>query len=98
LLRRGFDWLFRSRDNGRVTVIQWPNFLLWIVIAADGGAALWHPSGTVGGIVHWTGRAAVSLWSLDEIGRGVNPFRRLLGAVILARVVLAIVAPSSHLG
>jgi hypothetical protein len=97
-VKRGFDWLFRSRDNGRITIIQWPNFLLWIVIGCDVGAALWHPSGVTGGIVHWTGRGAISVWSLDEIGRGANPFRRALGIVVLARTVIAIVAPGLSVG
>jgi hypothetical protein len=89
-VRRGFDWLFRSRDNGRITIAQWPNFMLWVVILCDAGAALWHPGGTVGGVVHWTGRAAIVLWSLDEIVRGANPFRRMLGAGILASTLIAI--------
>lgn len=92
------DWTFRSRENGRLTIAQWPNFSLWIVIGCDLAEVLWHPAGVVGGIVHWTGRAALVWWSVDEIVRGVNPFRRGLGIVVLARVILAIVAPSLAIG
>jgi hypothetical protein len=35
------------------------------------------------------GRGALIVWALDELVRGVNPFRRVLGAVVLA-VELAI--------
>jgi hypothetical protein len=93
-----FDWLFRSRDNGRVAIAQWPNVSLWVVIGCDVAALLWHPAGTLGGVVHWSGRAALVWWSLDEIVRGVNPFRRLLGVVVLARVVIRIVAPGLAIG
>jgi hypothetical protein len=34
--------------------------------------------------VYWTGRAAIGWWGLDEIIRGVNPFRRALGVAVLA--------------
>jgi hypothetical protein len=31
---------------------------------------------------------ALLWWSIDEIVRGVNPFRRILGAVVLVAVVV----------
>jgi len=34
---------------------------------------------------------AIIVWSLDEIVRGVNPWRRLLGAVVLAASILSII-------
>jgi hypothetical protein len=97
-VKRGFDWLFRSRDNGRVTIAQWPNFSLWIFLVCQLVERLASAAGTVGGVVDWTGRAALAWWSLDEIVRGVNPFRRGLGVVILVRVVLGVVAPKYVIG
>jgi hypothetical protein len=97
-VKSGFDWLFRSRENGRITIVQWPNISLGVFIVCQVIERLTSPAGTVGGIVDWTGRAALAWWSLDEIARGVNPFRRGLGVVILVRVILGVVAPKYVIG
>jgi hypothetical protein len=97
-VKRRFDWLFRSRENGRVTIAQWPNLSLGVFLLCRVIEWLASPAGTVGGVVDWIGRAALAVWSLDEIVRGVNPFRRALGAVILIRVVLGILAPRYVVG
>lgn len=95
---RPFDWVFRSRENGRLTIAQWPNVALVVVIGCDVARWLLNPPGDVDQILHWTGTAALVWWSLDEMIRGVNPFRRALGVVVLARLIIRIVAPGSPLG
>jgi hypothetical protein len=45
-------------------------------------------SGRLADLLHWLGSAALAWWAADEIVRGVNPFRRMLGAVVLAFVVV----------
>jgi hypothetical protein len=95
---RTFDWAFRSRTNGRVAIAQWPNLALWIVIACDVTPRLVHLQTGAHQDLHWAGTAAVLWWSIDELVRGVNPFRRILGAVVLARVIIRIVDPGSALG
>jgi len=35
--------------------------------------------------------AALALWSGDKVLRGVNPFRRILGGVVLAWLVVSLV-------
>lgn len=35
--------------------------------------------------------AALALWAGDEVLRGVNPFRRILGIAVLAWLVLSLV-------
>ena len=74
-----FDWLFRDRQTGRITVAQFPNFPLWVSFVAV--ALRWVvPGGTLARtIVEWTGEAALAWWALEEVFRGVNPWRRLLG-------------------
>jgi hypothetical protein len=73
---------FRSSD-GRLTLWQWPNPALWVWLVTlvlgwlDLSAA--HAS-TVDGIR----RGALLVWAFDEFVRGASPFRRTLGAVILA--------------
>jgi hypothetical protein len=93
-----FNWLFRSRDNGRLTIAQWPNLSLAIVGTIDVARPLLHTAGDVDVVLHWTGSAALVWWCLDEIVRGVNPFRRALGIVVLARLIIRIIDPGSVLG
>lgn len=82
-MRRWLDWLLRSRETGRITVAQPPNLLLigffaaWLVgrFATTGSVAR-----TAGIVAH----GCLALWAADELLRGVNPFRRMLGAAVLA--------------
>ena len=85
--RRVFDWLFRDRTTGKVVIAQWPNLPLWIFIAAAGVRALAQPAGTVGTVVIVVAALALTWWAVDEVARGVNPFRRALGAVVLVATV-----------
>lgn len=34
-------------------------------------------------VLTWTGRILLIIWGIDEIRRGVNPWRRLLGVGVL---------------
>lgn len=83
MVRRLFDWFFRSRETGAITVAQWPNLLLWIVIVA--GALLWiWPSAERASIaLTIVLKGGLILWGADEILRGVNPWRRCLGAAVV---------------
>lgn len=77
-VRAAVDWVFKSRETGRLTFAQWPNPPLWIYIAAKLLHALvaWDP-------LNWIALLALLFWAFDELVRGVNPFRRLLGLVML---------------
>jgi hypothetical protein len=97
-MRRAANWSFCSRDSGRVAIVQWPNISLAIVIMCDLARALLHTRGGLDEVLHWTGSAALVWWSLDEIIRGVNPFRRALGVVVLVRLIIRIADPGSALG
>ena len=73
------EWLFRNRRTGRITIAQFPNIALWLFFAtvvlrrivASGTAA--HTA------IDWAGVATLGWWALDEVVRGVNPWRRTLG-------------------
>ena len=86
-LRRTFDWTFRSRTTGEVVVAQWPNVPLVIFFVATAVGRLADVSAAA-----WVATIALLWWAADEMARGVNPFRRVLGLVVaaltLARVVL----------
>jgi hypothetical protein len=47
------------------------------------------PEGWVADVLHWGGTAALTWWSVDEVARGSSPFRRVLGALVLAYVVVS---------
>jgi hypothetical protein len=78
---KGFvDWCFRDRRTGRITVGQFPNLALWIFLVTVAVRWVVPDDGTAHTTLGWIGLAALAWWSLDEVVRGVNPWRRLLGA------------------
>ena len=87
--RRSLDWAFVNRRTGRYTVAQWPNLALCVFIGAT-VLHLFHPSGTFGTVVRSLGEAALIVWAIDEVVRGVNPFRRVLGAAVGLATVLGL--------
>lgn len=78
-----FEWLFRNRRTGEITVWQWPNLLSGLTVVAALVAWLF-PDDRVGRASRLVSSASWTLWGLDELTRGVNPFRRLngLGALV----------------
>jgi hypothetical protein len=88
LLKSVIDWLFRNRRTGRITIAQAPNLALWLFIAAAVVRSLLDPSGGVRTALDGLATVALIWWAADEIGRGVNPWRRLLGGAVLAGQVL----------
>lgn len=91
---RSIDWLFRDRVHGGITIAQFPNWSLGLWIACTAVRILGHPKGTAGTVVEVTGTAALVVWAVDEIARGVNPWRRILGTVVLA---VTLVGVTGHL-
>jgi hypothetical protein len=81
------NWLFRNRETGEITIAQAPNPPLWVFLAATIVRAIFRPEGTVGTVLRIVGTGALAWWAVDEIARGVNPFRRILGGVVLAGIV-----------
>lgn len=90
-LPRPLEWLFRNRVTGRVTVAQPPNLSLGVFIGAVVVRWLADPAGTVGHAVDVVASLALTVWAVDEIVRGVNPWRRILGATVLAATVAGMV-------
>jgi hypothetical protein len=50
------------------------------------------PSGDLRTGLDVIGTAALAIWAVDELARGVNPFRRLLGCVVLGGLVAGLLA------
>jgi hypothetical protein len=76
------SWWFRSSD-GSLTLWQLPNpaLCVWLVTLALGWLRLSPAQATA---VDGIGHGALLVWALDEVVRGASPFRRTLGAVVLA--------------
>jgi hypothetical protein len=83
-------WTFENRRTGGLTIAQVPNASLIVFIVA---AAASHivPSGV------WRDTTLVAMyggllvWAGDEMIRGVNPFRRALGAVVAGATIASLV-------
>lgn len=76
-------WWFENRKTGAITVAQFPNWPLfaiglgWVAQAATVSGSRSNRLASAAVIALWL------FWGSDEIVRGVNPWRRLLGAGVV---------------
>jgi hypothetical protein len=77
------SWFFRNRITGKVTLAQFPNAPLWVFIVLTAVRLIAQPAGMPAVFIAVLSAIALSTWAIIEIGWGVNPFRRTLGAVVL---------------
>ena len=84
------DWLFRNRTTGRITIAQAPNVPLAVFLVAVVVRWLAHPSGGLGTAVDVVALVALVVWAGDEVIRGVNPWRRILGGGVLVYTVVGL--------
>lgn len=82
--------MFRSRQTGKITVAQLPNAPLIVFLVAAAVRSIFHPSGTMRTIVTVVATVALIVWAGDEIFRGVNPWRRILGGAVLALTIVGL--------
>lgn len=75
------NWLFRDRRTGRIVIMQFPNIPLTVWIIAT--ALRWLVRGATDTVLGVIATIALIIWASDEAVRGVNPWRRLLGAGVL---------------
>lgn len=83
------DWLFRDRETGKIVIGQFPNLPLIVWLAATLLTAV--TTGTAKDLLGYVATLALVVWAGDELIRGVNPFRRILGATVLAWVLASLV-------
>ena len=89
-MRRAFDWVFRSRVDGRIVIAQRPNLSLWIFVVAR-VVGLFLDAGTKPATAaKVVATFAIAWWGADELVRGVNPWRRFLGTTVLALQLVAL--------
>lgn len=87
-MKEAVDWVFKSRETGKITLAQWPNIPLWAFIAASVLAAL-VKNGSAHTLFSVLAAIALAVWAVLEIVKGVNPFRRGLGAVVLVGMIVS---------
>ena len=51
---------------------------------------IFRPAGSVGTVVDVVATVALVAWAGDEVVRGVNPWRRMLGGGVLAVTVVGV--------
>ena len=77
------QWFFRNRETAAITIAQAPNLALWIVIVGSVLIWGWHPPGQLGVALEIVVKGGLFDWAIDEVLRGVNPWRRCLGTAVL---------------
>jgi len=85
------SWLFRNRSTGRITIAQPPNLSIIIFTVLAATRWIFTAVGGVGTVLDLAASAALAWWSIDELIRGVNPFRRTLGAGVLGWTIVNVV-------
>jgi hypothetical protein len=86
-VRRLLLWCFRNRETGSITVAQTPNLALSVFLVSAAISWLGPPNGAISIGAKVGAAGSLIVWALDEVVRGVNPWRRFLGAAVLIYVV-----------
>lgn len=88
---RSWRWWFESRETGDITIAQTPNWSLWAI----GGGSLLQLALTDGSTTHdvvgWLVRGLWLVWGADELVRGVNPWRRVIGGAVIVWQTISII-------
>ena len=85
---KAFHWLFRNRQTGRITIAQFPNLPLSITLVAIVVQRAASDGTLLDTVADRTAGIALGWWGVDEIARGVNPWRRILGMAGVAFAAL----------
>ena len=68
-----FQWMFRSRETGRITIMQRPNLALTMALAAIVVRTLLHPAGSAGVTLTVLVGVTLTVWATLEIVHRVIP-------------------------
>jgi hypothetical protein len=85
----GWRWMFQSRRTGRLGIVAWPNPPLWTWLATMVARRLPGVHGRTEQAVVLLGTAALVVWAFDELWRGEDPWRRLLGLAVLVGLAVS---------
>lgn len=84
-----WDKIFKNGD-GEYVLFQMPN--VWIIAWAVITMMSLFTTGQVSNVLGWLGLAALTVWAFLEITRGVNYFRRALGAFVALFIIASAIA------
>ena len=84
------SWLLRGRESGRITIAQWPNPPLLLFVVATGVRLALHPRGATAAVAGGVATVGLIVWAVLEVVSGVNPFRRILGLLVLIVQLVAL--------
>lgn len=87
-MRRWVSWFFTAPASGRIVIAQAPNAAIDVFVVAT--ILRWTSFDRVDTELRLVGAAALLVWGLDELLRGVSPFRRVLGAIVLGWQVVGL--------
>lgn len=73
-----------------MAVTQWPNASLTVFIALSVALRLLHPNHRTESVLRVLADVALFAWAADELVRGVNPFRRMLGLVVIGATIASL--------
>jgi hypothetical protein len=85
--RRVVRWMFVNRRTGGITVAQLPNVALSVFIALSIARWLNIAKGRLETTLRILAAVAILVWAADELVRGVNPFRTILGLGVLLATI-----------
>lgn len=88
--RFGWRWWFEDRESGRIVIAQFPNWPLWTIAACWVARLVVDTGSTAYDALGWVIRGLWLVWGADEVVRGVNPWRRVLGASVIVWQIVAI--------
>jgi hypothetical protein len=81
------DWLLRDRSTGQIVIVQPPNLPMRIHAASVVTRGLLPAGSDVRRAADVAAVLSLGWWAADELVRGVNPFRRIVGAATLVVLV-----------
>ena len=77
---KALNWLFRDRATGEIIIGQFPNTSLALVLLLWAARVVFPASDATRTVRNIAESGAVLWWAGDELVRGVNPWRRFIGA------------------
>jgi len=84
-----WDRIWKDKHGRHVVIWQWPNAYLWAWLILTVVSLFFN--GRTADILSGAGSVVLIVWAVLELTKGVNYFRRALGAVVLVWAVLSLI-------
>lgn len=93
-VRGWVDWGFHDRTTGKIVIVQSPNVALSVWMAATTVRLFVSGAHSIEEL-RWVAAGALLVCGLDELLRGVNPWRRAVGGTAAAYQIAVVVGRGS---